>query len=73
MDSRWRVFSLGKSECLAQPIQMQLYQKIEIFYQFLSKFLKSTSSFEHFEKKDEPHRWFISEVIDCKERGYVNA
>ena len=52
---------------------MQLYQKIEIFYQFLSKFLKSTSSFEHFEKKDEPHRWFISEVIDRKERGYVNA
>ena len=73
MDSRWQVFSLGKSDCLTQPVQMQLYQKIKISYQFLAKFLKATSNFEHFEKKGEPHRWFISEVIDCKKRGYINA
>ena len=57
---------------------MQLYQKLEflifeIFAQFFSTFLKFTSNFEHSEKKVEPHCWFISEVIDSKTRGYLNA
>ena len=52
MDPRWQVFSLGKSECLTQPIQMQLYPKLEIIFQFFSKFLKSTSNFENFDQKD---------------------
>ena len=36
-------------------------------------FLKSASNFEQFEKKNEPHRWCISEIVDCKKRGYLNA
>ena len=31
------------------------------------------SKFEHFEKEDEYHSWFISEVIYCKKRDYLNA
>ena len=73
MDSRWQVFSLGKSECLTQPIWIQLYPKLEIISQFFSKFLKPTSHFEDFEQKDEPHSWFFPEIIDCKKRGYLNA
>ena len=78
MDSWWQVFSVGKSECLTQPNQMQLYQKLEflifeIFAQFFSTVLKFTSNFEHFEKNVESHSWFISEVIDSKTRGYLNA
>ena len=30
-------------------------------------------TFEYFEKKEEPQRWFVSEIIDCKKRGYLNA
>ena len=28
---------------------------------------------KHFETKDEPQRLFVSEIIDCKMRGYLNA
>ena len=35
----------------SQPIQMQLFKKLKTFPQFLIEFLKSTSNFEHFEKK----------------------
>ena len=72
MDPGWQVFSLGKSERLTQPIQMQLYWKLKIFPELFSKFLKFTWNFKHFEEKDEPHSWFISEVVDCKKRLYLN-
>ena len=32
-----------------------------------------TSSFEYFEKNDEPGRLFVSEIIDYKKRCYLNA
>ena len=48
MDSRWKVSSLGKSECFMQPIQMQFSQKPKIFSQFFSPLPTSTSNFEHF-------------------------
>ena len=72
MDPRWQVFSLGKSECLTQPIKMQLYLKLEIISQFFCKFLKSTSNFEDFEKRDELRSWFFPEIKDCKKRDYLN-
>ena len=52
---------------------MQLCPSLEIFSQFFPNFLKSTSNFEHFGKKDEPNSWFISEVIGCEKRGYLIA
>ena len=36
-------------------------------------FFESTLSFEHFEKKNEPHSSSISEVIDSERRAYLNA
>ena len=28
---------------------------------------------EYFAKKDEPRKLFVSEIIDCKVQGYLNA
>ena len=41
--------------------------------QYFCEFLKYTSYFEYFFWTDDPHSWFISEIIDCKERGYLNG
>ena len=52
---------------------MQLYPNQKIFSQFFSPFPEFTSNFEYFEKKDEPGRLFVSEIIDYKKRCYLNA
>ena len=44
------------------PIQMQLSQKQKTFWEFFLAFLKSRSKFKHFEKKDDPHKFFIFAV-----------
>ena len=51
---------------LTISIQMQLSQKQKTFSQFFAAFLKSTLNFEHFEKKDDPHRFCISEITDSE-------
>ena len=44
--------------------QMQLSKKLKTFPQFFFPFLKSSSNFEHFEKKDDIHSQCISETIE---------
>ena len=39
------------------------------FSQFFLGFPKSTLNFEHFQKKDDPHSLFISEITHSKKRG----
>ena len=51
---------------LSSPIQMQLSLKPTIFSDFFVPFLESTSNFKHFEKKDDRHSYFISEIPDCE-------
>ena len=55
-------YSLLNRENLTQPIQILLHQKDKTFSQIFSSFLKSTFNFEHFQKKDDPHRRCISEI-----------
>ena len=43
-------YSLLYRENLTQPIQIPLYQKQKIFFNFFSAFLKSTLNFDEFEK-----------------------
>ena len=50
-------YSLNKSECITQPIQIQLSKNLKIFSEFFSAFAKSKSKLEYFEKK------WASEVI----------
>ena len=54
---------------LSSPIQMQLSLKPTIFSDFFVPFLESTSNFKHFEKKDDRHSYFISEITDCERLG----
>ena len=54
---------------LLSPIQMQLSLKPTIFSNFFVPFLESTSNFKHFEKKDDRHSYFISEIKECEKRG----
>ena len=46
------------------PIQMQMSQKQKHFSVFFAEFLKSKFNFEHFEKKDDPHTFCISDITD---------
>ena len=48
-------YSLLNRDNLTQPIPTQLSQKQKSFSQFFLAFLKSTLTFEHFQKKDDPH------------------
>ena len=48
---------------------MQLSKKIKIFSRFLSAFLKSASSFKHFQKEDDSHSLCIFEITAVKDMG----
>ena len=65
--------SPSKSECLTQPIQMQLSQNEKILSEFFVAFPESASNTEYFGKEDEPQRPFLFEIIDWKRWGYLNA
>ena len=56
-----------------QPIQMQLSQNQKILSKVFSARSESTSNSKYLEKEDESQRWFPSEIIDWKMRGYFNA
>ena len=47
---------------LTIPIQMEISQKQKNFSAFFAEFLKSKLNFEHFEKKDDPDTFWISEI-----------
>ena len=49
-------YSLLNRDNLRQPIPTQLSQKQNAFAQLFLAFSKSTLTFEHFQKKGDPHR-----------------
>ena len=62
-------YSLVNRDNLTQPTRTQLSKKQKTFSQFFIDFSKSTLNFEHFQKKDNPHSWFISEIMHSGKRG----
>ena len=66
-------YSLLKSRVLRQSIQMQFSKKKANFSGFLDPSLISTSIFEYFEKKDDPHRLYIFKINECERRGWINV
>ena len=48
-------YSLLNKDNLTQPIPTQFSQKQKAFAKFFLAFSKSTLTFEHFQKKDDPH------------------
>ena len=55
-------YPLVKRDSLTIKFQMQLSQKQKTFSEFFAAFLKSTINFKHFAKKDDTHRFCISEI-----------
>ena len=45
---------------------MQLSQKQKTFSEFLAAFLKSSWNFEHFDKKEDLHRFCNFEITDSE-------
>ena len=66
-------YFLPNRDNLRQPMQRQLYQKQRFFSRFFSAILKSRLNFEHFQRKDDPHSWYICEITDPKKRGSINV
>ena len=52
---------------------MQLSKKQKKLSEFFSAVLKSRLNFEHFQKKDHPHSWGISEIPDSEKRCKINV
>ena len=53
-------YSLLNRDNLKKAIPTKLSQKQKACFEFFLTFSKSTLNFEHFQKKDDPHSWFIS-------------
>ena len=62
-------YSLLNRDNLMQPIRTQLSQKQKAFSQVFIAFSKCALNFEHFQKKDDPHSVFISEITHSAKRG----
>ena len=62
-------YSLFNIDNLRQRIWMQLSRKQETFSEFFSTFLKSSLNFAHFQKKDDPHGWCISQITHSQKYG----
>ena len=54
---------------LLSPIEIQLSLKPTIVSDFFVLFLESTSNFKQFEKKDDRHTYFISEIAEYEKLG----
>ena len=67
------MYSRHNMQTFAQEVQTPLSLKQKIFSGFFIAFLKSTSNGEHIEKKGESSSLSISEIIDSKRDGYLNA
>ena len=59
-------YFLCNSGNLQELVQMQLSKKQYTFSEFFAPILKSMSNFKHFEEKDDPLSWCISQVTDCE-------
>ena len=59
-------YSVLNRDNLMQPIQILLSHKQKAFSEFFAVFLKYTLNFDHLKKKNYPHSWCISEIIDPK-------
>ena len=55
-----------KRDNLTIPIQIQLSQKHKTFCQLFTPFLKCTWNLEHFEKKDDAHRFCNFGITDSE-------
>ena len=55
-------------DTLMIPIHMQLSEKQKTFSEFFPASFNSRLNFNYFGKKDDPHRFYIFEITDSKNR-----
>ena len=53
------------------PTQLQLSLKPKTLSDFFNPFLGSISNFKQFEKKDDGHSYFITEITGCERFGWT--
>ena len=61
-------YSLLNKKHLLQYFQMQLSKKRKVLSQVFLIFSKFRFNFEHFQKKDDPHSWYIFKLTDLERR-----
>ena len=66
-------YSRRNMQTFAETVQTPLSLKQKPFSQFFIAFLESTWNGERFQKKGESSSLSISEIIDSKRGGYLNA
>ena len=66
-------YSRHNMQTFAQQVQTPLSSKQKYFSGFFISFLKSTWNVEQFQKKGESSTLSISEIIDSKRDGSLNA
>ena len=59
-------YSVLNRDNLTIPSQMQLSQKKKSFVEFSAKLFKSAKNSKYFEKKDDCHRFCVSEIADSE-------
>ena len=52
---------------------MQLAPKRNALSQFFFELSNFRLNFEHLQEKDDPHSWYILELMDSERRGYINV
>ena len=52
---------------------MKFADKLKLFSELFTAFLKSPFNCKRFEKNDESHSLCLSEIIECEIRAYVNV
>ena len=62
----YQMYHFVNRDNLMIPIQIQLSQKKKSFSQFLTVILKCRLNFQYFERKDDAHRFWISEITDSE-------
>ena len=58
-------------ENLSSPMQMYLSLELKLFSDLFVPFLESISIFKHFEKNDDRHTYFLSEITECENLCYT--
>ena len=66
-------YSRSKRENLQFPVQIKSSKKQWTFWSIFFTFLISTGNVQCFEKRNDPHRLSICEVIDSEICAYLNA
>ena len=65
LDANYKYPVLNRDN-LTKPMQTHLSQKEITFSKLLARFMKSRLNFKYFQRKDNPHRFCISDITDLE-------